>query len=332
MDRTERFYKIQELLKRQRGVTMRELQDALDVSRSTLCRDLDYLRDRLGVPIAWNPKLQAYRLDGNGTAERQELPGVWFSEREIHALLSMMELIDQLEPAGLLAPRIAPLKERLTKLLEEGTGSTKEVLKRIRILPMAQRPVATELFQTLVDALIHRKRLNIKHLGRRTGQTTERDISPQRLIYYRDNWYLDAFCHLRDDLRSFALDAIESAALNDKPAVSVDEPTLKTFFEDSYGIFNGKPDKVAMLKFSPFLAQWVAREIWHPQQTGQFLPDGSYQLEIPYRMDTELIREILKEGAEVEVLAPDSLRQQVASFIDLAQNSMEHQSNHERDP
>lgn len=316
MDRTERFYKIQAMLKRQRGVTMRELQDTLAVSRSTLCRDLDYLRDRLGVPIAWHPKLQSYRLDGQ---DKQELPGIWFSEREIHALLSMMALIDQLEPAGLLAPRIAPLKERLNKLLEEGTGSAREAVKRIRIIPMAQRPVAAELFQTLVDALIHRKRLSIQHLGRRTGQTTERDVSPQRLIYYRDNWYLDAFCHLRDDLRSFALDAIETAQPSDKPAVSVDEQTLKAYFEDSYGIFNGKPNKVAILKFSPFRAQWVAREIWHPQQTGQLLSDGSYQLEIPYRMDAELIQEILKEGAEVEVLAPLDLRQKVAHLIDLAQ-------------
>lgn len=311
MDRTERFYKIQELLKRQRGVTLRELQDTLAVSRSTLCRDLDYLRDRLGVPVAWNPKLQVYRLEGDAT-DQHELPGVWFSEREIYALLGMIGLIDQLEPAGLLAPRIAPLKERLSKLLEEGIGSAKEAEKRIRIMPVAQRPVSPELFQTMVEALIQRKRLTISHLGRRNGKTTERDVSPQRLAYYRDNWYLDAFCHLRDDLRSFALDVIERAESNDKPAVSVDDITLNAFFGDSYGIFNGKPDKVAVLKFTPFRAQWVAREIWHPQQTGKFSPDGSYRLEIPYRMDTELINEILKEGLEVEVIAPRSLRDRIS--------------------
>lgn len=315
MDRTERFYKIQELLRRPRGVSMRELQTALQVSRSTLCRDLDYLRDRLGVPIAWDPKLQAYQLEG---LDRQELPGVWFSEREIYALLSMMALINQLEPASLLAPRVAPLKERLTKLLEEGTGSAKEAAKRIRILPMAQRPVATELFQVLADALIQRKHLKIKHLGRRTGQITERDLSPQRLVYYRDNWYLDAFCHLRNDLRSFALDAIETVELSDKPAVSVEDAALKAYFADSYGIFNGKPDKVAVLKFSPFRAQWVAREIWHPQQTGQFLPDGSYQLEVPYSEDAELVLDVLRQGPDVEVIAPPALRERIAKLLALS--------------
>lgn len=290
---------------------MRDLRAALDVSRSTLCRDLDYLRDRLGVPIVWNPKLQVYRIDGVGSSEHQELPGVWFSEREIYALLAMLGLIDQLEPAGLLAPRIEPLKERLFQLLEHGTGSAKEAVKRIRLLPVAQRPVDHELFQVLVDSLINRKRLNIRHLARFTSKLTERDVSPQRLIYYRDNWYLDAFCHLRDDLRSFGIDAIESAVSSDKPAVSVDDQTLKAFFDDSYGIFNGKPDKVAELKFTPFRAQWVAKELWHPQQTGKMLADGSYLLEIPYRMATEIVREILKEGPEVEVLGPETLRKEV---------------------
>lgn len=323
MDRTERFYKIQALLKRPRGVSMRELQSTLDVSRSTLCRDLDYLRDRLGVPIVWNPKLQVYRIDCAGNGEHQELPGVWFSEREIYALLAMMSLLDQLEPAGMLAPRIAPLKERLSQLLEDGTGSAKEAVRRIRILPIGQRTVESELFQIMVDALINRKRLHIHHLGRRTGEVTERNVSPQRLVYYRDNWYLDAFCHLRDDLRSFALDAIESAVSSDKPAVSVDEATLKAFFEDSYGIFNGKPDKIAILKFSPFRAQWVAKELWHPQQIGKFLSDGSYQLEIPYRVDMELVREILKEGQDVEVIEPKSLRDNIAERLVITQRLYE---------
>lgn len=314
MDRTERFYKIQEMLKRQRGVTMRELQGLLDVSRSTLCRDLDYLRDRLGVPVVWNQKLQVYGLDQSDST-RQELPGIWFSEQEIYALLSMLELIKQLEPAGVLAPRIAPLKERLNQLLEDGTGSAKEAMDRIVIMPVAQRPVDAVLFKTFVDALIHRKRIIIRYLGRQSGQVTHRDISPQRLMYYRDNWYLDAFCHLRDDLRSFALDAIQDTAPCEKPAVTADAQTLKVFFEDSYGIFNGKPDKVAQLKFTPFRAQWVAKEVWHPEQTGKFMPDGSYLLNIPYRVATELIREILKEGCEVEVIGPEILRKQVSELV-----------------
>ena len=88
MDRTERFYKIQDLLKQHKKLTMKQLQDSLCVSRATACRDLDYLRDRLGVPIVWDAKSRAYVLESITTdAARQELPGFWFNESEIHGLL-----------------------------------------------------------------------------------------------------------------------------------------------------------------------------------------------------------------------------------------------------
>ena len=310
MDRTERFYKIQGLLRQRQKLTMKELQEELGVSRSTLCRDIDYLRDRLGVPLVWNAQLHAYQID-KASDEKHELPGIWFSEPEIHALLSMMELINRLEPEGLLAPRIQPLKDRLYEILEQGTGSAIESTKRIRIIPIAQRTVDKTLFQDLVTGLVNRRRLLISHFSRQTGETTERQVSPQRLIYYRDNWYLDAFCHLRDDLRSFAVDVIQSASLLDKPAVTLGDNDLSNFFEQSYGIFNGAPKHLAKLKFSPFRAQWVSREVWHPQQVGKYLKDGSYELEIPYGEDRELIQDILKNGADVEVMSPAALKKKV---------------------
>ena len=327
MDRTERFYKIQDLLKQHKKLTMKQLQDSLCVSRATACRDLDYLRDRLGVPIVWDPKTKAYVLEMLGDSnERQELPGVWFNESEIHGLLSMIELIHQMQSGTHLAERMTPLKERLEILLEQGTGSANEILKRVRILPMARRPVSDEHFQWLADSLVKRQRVRMKHLSRKRGEVIERDVSPQRLVYYRDNWYLDAYCHLRDDLRSFSLDAIESISLLEKPALNVPEKALADYFEQSYGIFNGTAKHTAKLRFSPFRAQWVAKEIWHPKQRGRFEPDGSYILEVPYGNDTELLMDIMKQGPDVEVLAPNALRNRVSESVS-ATNSLYQTSN-----
>jgi predicted DNA-binding transcriptional regulator YafY len=133
-------------------------------------------------------------------------------------------------------------------------------------------------------------------------------VSPQRLVYYRDNWYLDAFCHLRDDIRSFSVDAIEEATPIDKSAVSVDDVVLATELDAGYGIFSGGTTKVAKLKFSPFKARWVAREYWHKNQKGEILDDGSYLLDVPYFDDRELINDILRHGSQVEVLGPEELK------------------------
>ena len=316
MDRTERFYKIQTLFRQQRLVTMRQLCEVLEVSRATVCRDLDYLRDRLGVPVVWDTGRRAYRMDGfEGKGDGHELPGIWFSEREIHALLTIIELMSQLEPEGLLSPRIAPFRERLEQLLEQGTGSAAEALKRIRIIPMGQRQISSDHFQLIAHGLLKRRRLHIAYYGRQADVIVPRDISPQRLVYYRDNWYLDAYCHLRDGLRSFSIDAIRLANLLEENAIEMDEMVVSHFFESSYGIFNGPSRQVARLKFTPFRARWVARERWHPEEVSSLMPDGSYILDVPYGQDKELIQDILKQGADVEVLAPDGLRAKVTDAI-----------------
>ncbi len=316
MDRTERFYKIQALLRQRGAVTMRQFCDALEVSRATVCRDLEYLRDRLGVPVYWDAPQRAYRMQGiDGQGGEHELPGVWFSEREIHALLTIIELMAQLEPEGLLAPRIAPFRERLEQLLEQGTGDAPQALQRIRVLPMAQRQISGDHFQVIAHALIKRHCLEITYYGRQTDTSVQRVVSPQRLVYYRDNWYLDAYCHLREGLRSFSVDAICAARLSDASAAQVSLPEIAAFFDSSYGIFNGPSRQVARLKFTPFRARWVARERWHPDQVGSITPDGGYLLDVPYGQDWELVQDILKQGPEVEVLAPKSLRDKVSMSV-----------------
>ena len=156
-----------------------------------------------------------------------------------------------------------------------------------------------------------RKQLDIKYAGRDRNQLTERTLSPQRLVHYRDNWYIDAWCHLREQLRTFAVDRIEYSHLVNKKALEIDEVDLKEHFSTAYGIFSGKPDKTAVLKFNKNVARWVADEQWHPDQNGQFNIDGSYELEIPYRDPRELIQDILRFGPDVEVVMPLALRTEV---------------------
>jgi predicted DNA-binding transcriptional regulator YafY len=316
MDRTERFYKIQAMLMARPSVTMQELRTILEVSRPTLNRDLAYMRDRLGIPFEYVPALRGYAMTRQPSETRSfELPGVWFNQQELYSLLAMIELISKLEPGGLLLSYVSPFKSRLEALLDDGTGDAKAVKSRIKIVPIAHRQVSSEYFQVIARALMQYKRLGIAHFARQTGRSTERLVSPQRLVYYRDNWYLDAYCHLRKSLRSFSLDSITSLHLMDQPAQVVSDSDLHEIFESSYGIFTGKNQHVAKLKFTAFRAQWVSRELWHPEQVGRVHADGSYTLELPYKEDCELIQDILAQGADVQVLSPINLKKKVSETI-----------------
>jgi predicted DNA-binding transcriptional regulator YafY len=133
-------------------------------------------------------------------------------------------------------------------------------------------------------------------------------VSPQRLVHYRDNWYLDAWCHLRDDLRSFSIDAIPRFEILATAAKEVSDNTIEETVGVGYGIFNGAPKAWATLKFTPERARWVTKEVWHPQQEAHTEPDGSLVLTFPYSDDRELVGDILRFGADVEVVGPAGLR------------------------
>ena len=308
MGRTERLYIIQRLLNNQQAIPLSRFLETLEVSKATFKRDLEYLRDRLGAPIVWDAEASGYRLDIKSNQQIHPLPGLWLNEGEVFALLTGIELLGAIEPAPLIGTQIKPIRERLEKILELGQYTTADIRQRIRLVTMGSRQTSSEFFQVIAHALLSRKRLKLKHFGRLDAKITEREVSPQRLVYYRDNWYLDAFCHLRDDIRSFAVDAIERADEIDKSAVSVDEGVLTTELDAGYGIFSGGTTKIAILKFSPFRARWVAREQWHKDQQGTLQADGSYLLEVPYFDDRELMHDILRQGSQVDVLGPEELK------------------------
>ncbi len=313
MDRLERFYRIDQLLKDRKAVSFSAMCSSLGISRATLKRDLEYMRERFNAPIEYDREANGYRFGKPRTGPRYELPGLWFSADEAYALLSMHTLLAELEP-GLLGPHVGPLQERLRAILG-GEPAWQDIEKRIKVFQPERRSSTTSLFPLVAKALLTRQRLWIRHYNRKDDRETEREISPQRLVHYKDNWYVDAYCHLREDLRSFAVDAIRAAELREARAKEVPAKQLDEHLGSGYGIFAGRKVEWATLRFTPEAARWVSAQSWHPKQRSRFEADGSYVLELPYAEDRELLMEVMKYGPDVEVLAPEGLRARVAGVL-----------------
>lgn len=277
------------------------------------------MRDRFNAPIVFDRDHGGYRFDKQGVGPAYQLPGMWFSEEEAVALVTMGELLSRLDPGGLLAEHIDPLLSHIDAILGGGKVSAEELRKRIKITSAGIRLSGSQFFQKVGVALLERRRMWVRFYSRASDEVTERVVSPQRLVFYRQNWYLDAYCHLRNGLRSFALDGIQSLDTKPEPAVDIDQSEIESFFSGGYGIFSGGAEpKWARLKFTRERARWVASERWHSKQITSIQTDGTYLLEFPYHDDRELVGDILRHGPDVEVLEPSELRSRVAEKLALA--------------
>ena len=314
MNRTERLYRIDRMLHERRVVPVGDFLSELQVSPATFKRDLEYLRDRLNAPLVWDREAGGYRFDRQGVGDAYELPGLWFSASEIHALLTMQQLLSSLGP-GLLTPHVEPLLARLRMLLDREDVPFDAVEKRIRIQRVNARAYEPEHFAPIATAVLQRRRIVIDHHHRRRNETIRREVSPQRLNYYRENWYLDAWCHFRNEMRSFGLDAIRGVSLGIETAMEVTDEEVAAVLDAGYGIFSGRDIEYAELEFTASRAQWVAKETWHPEQQAWFTDTGAYRLRLPFSNPIELTMDILRHVPEVRVISPESLRDRVRAQL-----------------
>jgi predicted DNA-binding transcriptional regulator YafY len=314
VDKFDRIFALHHILaSRRTPIGLDDLMARLECTKATVYRLLHALETYLGAPVARHKELGGFHYQITPNGRTFELPGLWFSAQELQALVAFHRLLQTLEP-GLLADHVSPFAKRIDELLQHKHLGLGESERRIRILAIAARPVG-QWFNVAAAGVLQRRQLNLRYHSRSRDEVTERVVSPQRLTHYRDNWHLDAWDHFRNDLRTFAVDRIRHATELDDQALDVAERDLEEHYASAYGIFAGKANKIAVLRFSRKCARWVADERWHPQQTGQFLTDGRYELRIPYRDPRELTMDIMRYGVGVEVVAPEILRRQVSKGL-----------------
>jgi predicted DNA-binding transcriptional regulator YafY len=310
MDLTDRIYELHRILRAARNAVSRaELQERLECSRATVARVIGQLRTYFNAPIEYDRRTGGYRYVASADGP-WEMPGLWFNASELHALLAAQQLLARVQP-GLLKSDLEPLRERIERILEARGVPAGDPGRRVRILAMGARRVEAEPFRAVAGAVLWRRRLRIVYHGRARDSVSERVVSPQRLTHYRENWYLDAWDHGRRALRIFSVDRIRKARALGQAAREIPDGDLDAHLAAAYGIFAGRPTHTAVLRFAPDAARWVADEIWHPEQVSRLEADGSYVLEIPYADSRELVRDVLKHGADVVVLSPKELREQV---------------------
>ncbi len=322
MDRFNRIYRLDGILSnRHTPISLKQIMERLECSKSTADRTIETLRDHLNAPLEYNREANGYFYNQQSSSKSYELPGLWFSTEELHGLLICQQILQNISP-GILSEQIEGLQKRINTMLSRENSPQPVIADKIQFTTVGRRLKDDSHFKRIATALFGNKQIHIQYQARgQDRKHSERNISAQKLIFYRDNWYLMAHCHNKNDLRIFSVDRVNSAQILDETAQQISTEQLQDFIQSSYGIFTGKAQHTAVLEFTKHRANWVADEQWHSEQQSKWLDNGNYQLSFPFSDSRELIMDILKHGAEVKVIAPPFLIDLVKEEINKMQKN-----------
>ncbi|MFT7388762.1 MAG: proteasome accessory factor C [Candidatus Endobugula sp.] len=310
MDKFDKIQQLHRLLINHRfPIPIRSIAEELECTKATAKKAIDTLRDYLHAPLYYDEHSKGWQYDKH--ADTFELPGLWLTSKELHGLATILHTLDTIGE-GLLGNEIAVVQQQVEKLLKAKGIKVDSFIGSIKYLSMNKRPIISQFFSTVVDALVHQKQLFIRY-NDYLGRVSQRTISPQYLIHYQENWYLDAWCHKRKGLRSFMLSRITYVMKQDDNACIISVEECQQHYQTSYGIFAGKPKHLAILQFYPPVTNEVASIQWHPDQQTEWQGDN-YLITIPYNDDRELVRDILKYGNHVEVIQPAALKHKIKNI------------------
>jgi proteasome accessory factor B len=281
----------------------------LEVSAKTIQRDIDFMRDRLGLPIEFDVVRNGYRY----TKPVDQLPLATITEGELVALLVAQKAIAQYQGT----PFEQPLAEAFARLTRDLDGPVTIALgaarSAITFKPVGAAPADLELFRKLSAAVLRGMEIEFDYRGLRHSRPERRQLQPWHLCCVDGQWYVIGHDLDRRAKRTFALPRIRKVRLRQGRFTRPADFSIRAHLGTAFGIYTGAGDHVIRLRFDGWAARFVRERFWHESQKFTDGPDDAIELELRLSSLEEIERWILGFGAHVEVLAPAALRSRIAA-------------------
>lgn len=308
-----RIYQIHRLLRSHRYPDLKTLVQKFEVSERTILRDLNSMRYDLGAPIAYSRQQRGYYYSD----EKFTLPTLHLTQGEAIAVFLGERLLSQYRGTPF-EPAIRSALEKISTLLPEEVSldfSEVERLISFDVEPLrGEEKQLAEAFNLLSQAAHERRTVEMTYFSQYRGEETKRQVDPYHLRSSFGAWYLIGYCHMRDEVRMFALDRIRDLRLTDQIFAIPEDFSVEEYLGDSLHLERGEPVEVA-IKFDPYQARWIRERVWHSSQSIEELPDGSLILRMVVGSLGEVKRWAMSFGARAEVLEPERLREEIRREI-----------------
>lgn len=284
------------------------LAKLLEVSTKSVHRDLEFMRDRLGLPIEYSPAQFGYRY----TEAVQSFPTLQISEGELFALMVAEKALHQYRGTPFEQPLVSAFKKMADSLPETISVNLDGWSKAISFRTTAEPLVHAGIFATIARAVTQRRRLTMRYRKPGTQRSEVRLVDPVHVSNINGEWYLFAYDHGRNDLRTFSPARIESLEETGETFEESIRFSLDQRLKGSFGVHSPEGDYVVRVRAHPEVADYIREKKWHTSQKLWEGENGSVEVEMRLSSLTEIERWILGWGGRVEALQPPELRSAVS--------------------
>jgi predicted DNA-binding transcriptional regulator YafY len=303
----ERMWRIHQILTGGAYPNCTGLSAELEVSAKTVMRDIEFMRDRLGLPLEYDAVKHGFRY----TAAVRDFPTMKVSQGEVAALLLAQQSLEQFRGT----PFERPLTGAFRKLSQSLGGDMEvawhELEQALSVRRSGVGLADMQVFDALAKAVTDREEIEFSYHKLAGEKPEKRTVRPYHLGCIEDQWYLFGHDAARGAIRTFALPRIRGVERTGTKFRRPKDFSVGKLLEGSFAVFEGRNAKPVKILFRGVAARLVAERSWHPTQ--KIKPHGKHAaLTMHVGLSPDLVQWILGWGGEAEVLGPAELRQRVA--------------------
>ena len=280
----------------------------LEVSTKSIHRDIEFMRDRLNLPIEFNPARNGYFY----TEEVSAFPTMQITEGELFALVVAEKALQQYRGTSFEKPLLSAIRKMEQALPDTISLNLADIEQTISFRTRAEQILDLEIFDVLAKAAACREQIELAY--RKPGQTKPeaRVVDPYHLANINGEWYLFAYDHARKDIRTFAPARIKSVKPTGKAFERPQKFSLEKRLRDSFGVHSGQGQHEVVIRFNPRAADYVREKKWHESQQLRELKNGGVELSLKLSSLMEIERWVLSWGGDAKVLKPHELAEAVS--------------------
>jgi predicted DNA-binding transcriptional regulator YafY len=279
----------------------------IEVATKTIHRDIEFMRDRLNLPIEFDPARNGYHY----TEEVSAFPTMQITEGELFALVVAEKALQQYRGTSFEKPLLSAIRKMEQALPDTISLNLADIGRTISFRTSAEPVLNLQIFDALARAVARRQQLELAYRKPAQDQPEKRLVDPYHLANINGEWFLFAYDHARKDIRTFAPARIRSVKPTGKAFERSQKFSLEKRLRDSFGVHSGEGNYEVVLHFNPRVADYIREKKWHESQQLRELKGGGVELRMKLSSLVEIERWILSWGGDAKVVKPRELAEAV---------------------